>query len=46
MLPLSCNMTSPALVEGNFSCETDLPHTARQNTDLEFGQAKPEPVKS
>lgn len=26
-------------------CGRDLPPTATQNTDLQFGQAEPEPVK-
>lgn len=48
-------ISAPALMQYDVSCSgggkflfcgTDLPHTARQNTDLEFGQAEPEPVKS
>lgn len=37
---------SPALVEGNLSSVGQIHLTQPQNSDLEFGQAEPEPVKS
>lgn len=47
-------ISAPSPVQYNVSCSggrksvfygTDLPLTATQNTDLQFEQAEPEPVK-
>lgn len=46
MLPFPQNAVSSPLVKGNLFCGPGPPQTAMQDSDLQFGQAEPEPAQS